>query len=346
MSSLFTKKSTRLVLTLILLSLLQICCTRGGGGSNEESSVVVLAVGGKTAAGYIPLTIAEQKGFFREEGLEVEVQDLQGGAKALQALVAGSTDVVVGYFDHTIQMQARGKDITGMVLLARYPGLVFGVRADLANRVHKPSDLKQMKIGVTAPGSSSHFMVQYLLSREGLRPEDVSAIGVGVGSTAIAALEQKQIDALVTMDPAATVLESRGLFKILADTRTAEDTLKVYGGSYPGASVYTTREFIDQRPTTALKLARAFTRALEWMKGKNAEEIAEALPDSYFGGDRQLYLNGIARSIQMFSPDGRFEPADSATVHEVLSLFDEVVRSTKIDLTRTYTNRFVNQSAN
>lgn len=331
----------RISSAIVLVSTLIVGCGTESGGKKEE---VVLAIGGKTAVAYLPLTVAEQKGFLEEEGLVVEVQDLQGGAKALQALVAGSADVVIGYYDHTIQMQAKNKDITAIALLARYPGLVLAVRRDLSDRIHRVADLKGMNVGVTSPGSSSNFMINFLLSKEGLRLDDVAIIGIGVGSTAVASVEQKHVDALVSMDPAITVLQQRGLIRILADTRTESDSNQVFGGEYPGASLYTERGFLERRPVAAQRLVSAIVKALRWMHRSTPAEIAQALPDYYFSGDMNLYVEGLSASIDMFSSDGRFAETSPKRAFEVLSMFDDDVARSSIDLSKTYTNDLVNRA--
>lgn len=321
-------------------------CSRGPENSaGLEKQKVVLAVGGKTGIAYLPLTLAEQLGFFKEEGLEVEIQDLQGGAKALQAMVGGSADVVIGYFDHTVQMQAINKDITGITLIGRYPGFVLGVRTDLAGRVENAAQLKGMKVGATAPGSSTHFFINYLLTRQGLKPTDVSVIGIGASPAAIAAVEQKQVDALVNLDPMITALDTRGLIKILADTRTEKGTMETYGGQYPGSSLYTTRDFIERHPRTAQALVNAIVRGLRWIQGKSAEEIARSVPESYFAGSREIYLKALDKSLALFSPDGRFSEEGAKKAAEVLGMFDDAVARAKIDLSKTFTNRFVDQAS-
>ncbi|HEU4390493.1 MAG TPA: ABC transporter substrate-binding protein [Blastocatellia bacterium] len=335
-----------LVLLVIVGALLAgTSCKRPGsrGGATGAKDKVVLAVGGKTAVVYLPLTVAEQQGFFEAEGLDVEIQDVQGGAKALQALVGGSADVVIGYYDHTIQMHAKNKQITAIALLGRYPGLVLGVRSDLAG-VSSIDGLKGLRVGVTAPGSSTQFMADFLLTKHGLRASDISIIGIGAGSTAVAAIEQKQVDALVNMDPMITVLEARGLIRLLVDTRTERGTNEVFGGEYPGASLYTTQEFIEQRPSSALRLVMAIIKALRWIHGRKPEQIAAGLPESLFVGNRELYLKGLVSSREMFSPDGRFSETAPPKVLNVLSQFDESVAHATIDVSKTYTNRFVEEA--
>ena len=93
-----------------------------------EKKQVTLGVGGKTALYYLPLTICERLGHFKEQGLDVTINDFRGGAQSLQALVGGSVDVVTGAYEHTIRMQAKGQDIRAVIELGRFPGIVVGVR--------------------------------------------------------------------------------------------------------------------------------------------------------------------------------------------------------------------------
>jgi hypothetical protein len=165
-------------------------------------ALTMILVGGQSALYYLPLTVTDRLGYFKDEGLAVEISDLQGGSKALQALLGGSADVVTGAFDHTIQMQAKNQPITAVVQLGRFPGFVLAVVASKAASYRGPRDLKGMKIGITAPGSSTHFMAQHMMVQAGLKPNDAAFIGVGAGSTAVAAAKRGEIDALVNVDPA------------------------------------------------------------------------------------------------------------------------------------------------
>src|SRR5438477_12332499 len=158
-------------------------------GQTIEKKQLTLAVGGKTALYYLPLTICERLGYFKEQGLDVTINDFRGGAQSLQALVGGSVDVVTGAYEHTIRMQAKGQDIKAVIELGRFPGIVVGVRKEKAASYRSAADLKGMKIGVTAPGSSTNFFVMYMMTKAGLRPTDAAYIGVGIGPSAVAAIK-------------------------------------------------------------------------------------------------------------------------------------------------------------
>src|SRR5438034_10756241 len=230
--------------------------------TKPELSRVRLAVGGKPALFYLPLTVTERLGYFRDAGLDLEISDFPGGARALQALIGGSADVVTGAFDHTIQMQAKNQPIVAMVQLGQFPGYVLGVLTAKAQSYRSPADLKGMKIGVTAPGSSTHFMVQHLMVTHGLKRDDASFVGIGASASAVAAVQRGEIDAIVNVDPVISILESQNLIRVVADTRTEAGTREVFGGPYPAAVLYASQSFVDGNPRTIQALVNALWRGL------------------------------------------------------------------------------------
>ena len=311
------------------------------GSAASAQTHVRLAVGGKPALFYLPLTVTERLGYFKTEGLNVEISDFAGGGRALQALIGGSADVVTGAFDHTIQMHAKGQPIVAVTELGHYPGFVLGVLSAKAAMYRGPADLKGMKIGITAPGSSTHFMLRYLMAQHGLKADDASFIGIGTGQTAVAAVKRGEIDALVNADPVISTLEADGSIKVVIDTRTAEGTRQVYGGAYPAAVLYATPAYIVGNPKTVQSLTNAFVRALRWIAANPAEKIADLMPPEYALGNKDTYIRAIRASIPMYSPDGMIEREAAETAHKVLREFDPDVQKAKIDLAATYTNGFV-----
>jgi NitT/TauT family transport system substrate-binding protein len=313
----------------------------GAQAQKPEVTKVRLAVGGKSSLYYLPLTITERLGYFKEAGLEVEISDFAGGAKSLQALIGGSADVVTGSFDHTIQMQAKNQSIVAVVQLGRFPGFALALRKEKAAAYTGPKDLKGMKIGVTAPGSSTHFMVLYMMSQAGLKPDDAVFIGTGSGGTVVAAVQHGEVDGISNADPMITKLDRDGAIKIVADTRTLEGTTKVYGGPYPAGVLYAPASFIEKNPNTVQALVTAFVRGLKWVKAHNAEEIAKMMPEEYALGDKAVFVQAIAANHDAYSPDGRFTKEAAETAYKVLKAFDTSVAGAKIDLDKTYTDRFV-----
>jgi len=313
--------------------------------ARPEKTKLTIAVGGKNLFYYLPLTIAEQLGYFKAEGLEVEIPDFPGGSKALQALVGGSADVVSGAYEHTINMQVKNQPIQSFVLQGRAPQIVLAVSTKTMAGYQSLADLKGKKIGVTAPGSSTSMMASYVLAKAGLKPSDVSFIGVGASSGAITAMKSGQIDAIANLDPVITMLQRDNLIKIVSDTRTLKDTQAVYGGPMPAAVLYTHNRFVQENPGTTQALANAMVRALRWLQKAGPSEIVKTVPESYLLGDRALYLAAWERVREAMSPDGIMPEAGPATSLRVLQTFEDSVKNAHIDLGKTYTNAFARKAA-
>ena len=310
-----------------------------------EKSKLTIAVGGKNLFYYLSLTITEQLGYFRDEGLQVEIPDFAGGAKALQALVGGSADVVSGAYEHTINMQAKNQPIMSVVLQGRAPQIVMAVSTKTMPGYKSIADLKGKKIGVTAPGSSTAMMASYVLAKAGLKASDVSFIGVGASSGAIAAVKSGQVDAIANLDPVITMLQRDNLIKVVADTRTLKDTQAVYGGPMPAACLYTPVKFVQDNPGTTQALANAMVRALRWLQKAGPSDIVKTVPDSYLLGDRALYLAAWERVREAISPDGLMPEAGPATALRMLQTFEDSLKDKPIDLGKTYTNNFARKAA-
>ncbi|WP_297322201.1 ABC transporter substrate-binding protein [uncultured Bartonella sp.] len=309
-----------------------------------EKKDITLSVGGAPLFYYLPLTIAEKKGFFKEEGLNVKIVDLKGGSQSLQALLGGSADVTTGAYDQVIRMHSKGQDVRAVLELDRYPAIVLAVRADLNDKVKKVGDLKGMKIGVTAPGSSTNNFLNYLLAQNGLKPDEVSVIGTGAGATAIAAMKRGEIDAIVNLDPVISTLMHDHLIFILVDTRTEADMEKVFGVSTMSSGVlYTKKEFIDNNPNTVQHLTNAFEKALKWLQTATPEDVANTVPPEYIGNNREVYLDAVKHSLPTYSHDGMITRESQEATLKLLS-YDKTITDAKIDLSQTFDDRFVKKA--
>ena len=331
-------------LSLLVLALI-LALAGGARGQAIEKKQLTLGVGGKSALYYLPLTICERLGYFKEQGLDVIIEDFRGGAQSLQALVGGSVDVVTGAYEHTIRMQAKGQDIRAVIELGRFPGIAVGLRKDRAPAYKSAADLKGTKIGVTAPGSSTHFFVMYLMSKAGLAPADASYIGVGAAASAVAAMKRGEIDALSNVDPMITRLEQDGDIKIIADSRTEEGTRAIFGGSNPAAVLYLRHQFAQSNPNTVEALVNAFYKTLKWLEKATPDAIAATVPEEYFLGDKALYLAAVKANKQVYSLTGLVAPAGMQSSADMLTAFDPELKAAKVDLSRTFEDRFVRKAA-
>ncbi|MFL5407601.1 MAG: ABC transporter substrate-binding protein [Myxococcales bacterium] len=323
------------------VALLAVTCAAAASAAKPEQSKVVIAVGGRSLFYYLPLTLADRLGYFKDEGLDVEIPDFPGGAKALQAMMGGSADVVSGAFEHVVNMHAKGKDVQEFVLQGRYSGMVLGLSKEKASAYKSPKDLRGLKIGVTAPGSSTNFLVNSILARDGLAPDSVSIIGVGASSGAVAAMHQKQIDGLSNLDPVISRLEKNGDLVAIIDTRTAAGMKDVYGGAYAAGCLYARSEFLRKNPNTAAALASAMVRALLWLGKASDDQVVATVPPEYYGNEREIYKIALQRNREGFSPDGRNSMEAAQHVYKVLEAFEPAVKGAKIDLSKTFDNHYV-----
>ena len=308
-----------------------------------EKPKLTIGVGGKSLLYYLPLTIAEKKGFFKEQGLDVEILDFAGGSKSLQALVGGSVDVVAGAYEHTIRMQAKGQDIRATIELGRFPAIVVAVKKGV--KYETPADFKGMKIGVTAPGSSTNMMMNFVLAKAGLTPQDVSFIGVGSAASAVASVRNGQLDAVSHLEPVITMLERSGDIRVLYDTRTEAGTRELFGGSNPAAVIYTKKSFMDANPNTMQAVVNAEYKALQWMKTARPEDIAATVPEEYLLGDKALYIAAYEHSRASYSLTGMIDPAGMKSAADMLTRFDPELKDAKVDLANTFDGRFAKKAA-
>jgi NitT/TauT family transport system substrate-binding protein len=310
----------------------------------QAQTKIAIAVGGGSCLCYLPTVLAKQLGEFDKVGLNVELIDLKGGSDALKAVLGGSADVVSGYFDHCVNLAAKKQELVSFVVYDRYPGLVLVVSPPHANEIKSVKDLAGKKVGVSAPGSSTDFFLKFLLKKNGLDPTSASVVGVGLGAAAVAAMDAGLVDAAVMLDPSVTVLQgSHPDLKILADTRTQKDTLAMFGGEYPGGALYTTQAWINSHEQEVQGLTTAIVATLSWIHSHTAEEVMAKMPAEMVGKDKALYLAALKNTIPMYSETGKMDPKGADAVLAVFSEGSPEVAKAHVDVSKTFTNKYVDQ---
>jgi NitT/TauT family transport system substrate-binding protein len=336
--------SRRRLAEVAVLSAISVTAPALWGQTRLEKTKIAIAVGGKAAFYYLPLTVAEQLGYFRAEGLDVEISDFAGGSRALQAVVGGSADVVSGAYEHTINLQSKGQIFQAFVLQGRAPQISMGISTKTMPQYKTVADLKGKKIGVSAPGSSTNMVANLILSRAGLKASDVSFIGVGTAAGALTAFRSGQIDAMSNTDPVMTMLEQRGEIRIIADTRTMKGTVDVFGGVMPAGCLYAPLEFVQKNPNTVQALTNAMVHSLKWLQTAGPGDIIKTVPEAYLLGDRALYLASFNKVREAISNDGVIPDEGPRTAVRVLASFDPAIKVEKIELAKTYTNEFARRA--
>jgi len=311
-------------------------------GFAQAQSKITLAVGGASCLCYLPTMLAKELGEFQKAGLNVEVVDFKGGSQSLQAVMGGSADVVSGYFDHTVNLAAKGQELQSFVVYDRYPGFALVVSPKHTATIKSIKDLAGKKVGVSAPGSSTDFFLKFMLRKNGVDPNSIGVIGVGLGATAIASMEQGEIEAAIMLDPAVTVLQGRHKdVTILSDTRSQKDTLAVFGGEYPGGALYTKADWIKSHEKEVQAMTNAIVNTLKWIHTHTPEEIADKMPAELVGKDKPGYIAALKNTMPMYSETGLMDPKGAAAVLAVFSQSSPDVAKANIDLSKTYTNKYV-----
>ncbi|MBV9077563.1 MAG: ABC transporter substrate-binding protein [Methylobacteriaceae bacterium] len=305
---------------------------------------IKIMVGGLDKQIYLPAKLAERLGHFKEEGLEVELFNSNSGSQAATALLAREVQGVVGFYDHTIDLQSKGKFITNVVQLLATPGEVQLVTAKDAEKFSQPANWKGQALGVTGLGSATDFLTRALAAKAGLKIQDVTLVPVGAGDTFLQALSQGKIVAGMTTEPTVARAVKQGVAKVAFDMRTPEGTRAALGGDYPASCVYMDAGWLKENRETAQKVVNAFVKTLKWIGTHSPEEIADQMPKDYYAGERDLYVQGLRESRGMYSPDGVLTQAAAENVLATLKSYNPALQQKTIDLSKTFTTEFVQRA--
>lgn len=302
---------------------------------------LTIAVGGKNLYYYMPCALADYLGFFKDEGLDVKVVDFQGGSKSLQAVVGGSADVCSGAFEHTLAMQAKHQSMQAFVLQGRAPQCVFAVVRKRMPDFKNAAELKGKRIGVTAPGSSSHVIANYVLAKSGLSSKDVSVIGIGSGAGAVAAVRAGQVDAFVGLDPVIAELTADHAIQIIADTRVIQESDELFGGPMVAGCLYAPKRFINENPETVTRMTKAVIRAEKWIAEATPEEVMKVVPKAAFLGHPEIYREGFLKNRPALSTDGRFPEGCAQVAAAAIQTVNPALKGFAFSFDSTFTNAFV-----
>ena len=316
--------------------------TSADGDKNDR---VKIMVGGLDKVIYLPAMLTERLGYFKDEGVSVQLLTEPAGVQAETALVSGDVQGTVGFYDHTLDLQVKGKQVESVVQFSQAPGEVEVVSNKAAGSVRSAKDFKGKKLGVTGLGSSTDFLTKYLAVKNGVQTSEFTPVAVGAGQTFISALQQGSIQGGMTTDPTVATILDKKLGSILIDMRTPEGSKKALGGLYPSSSLYMQTEWVNDHKATVQKLANAFVKTLKWMSTHSAEQIAAKMPADYAqGGGAALYPQSIKNTLPMFTTDGVMPPDGPATVERVLKAFNPNLKNADVDLSKTYTTEFVKKA--
>ncbi|WP_118181406.1 ABC transporter substrate-binding protein [Paraburkholderia phosphatilytica] len=306
---------------------------------------VTLMTGGAAKIVYLPVVLASQLGYFRDEGLDVEILSQPAGVDTATELIAGAIQGAAGFYDHTIDLQSRGQDIEAVVVFYDAAGLVELASTKAAPHFMAMTDVRGRTLGVTGLGASTYFLTRYLAQRAGVGPNAYAVVPLGSESGFVTALGKGTVDAGMIEEPTASRLLADGTAHVVVDMRDRDGTRAALGGPYVGACLYMQRAWVAAHRDDTRHLVRALVRTLGFIKSHNAEQIAAVLPKDFSGVDRALYVKALAASIPSFSPDGRMPDGAPQTALAALAAVNPSIVPRHVDLGRTYTNTFADDAA-
>ncbi len=337
-----------LVIGIIFMLILSACgsnSTSGGSGGSGGNIPLKIMVGGLSKQIYLPNMLTQQLGYFKQEGLDVTLIDEASGQSSEDQVLAGQVDAGSGSYNHTIELQAAGKQMESVVLLNVAPGEAEIISAKEASQIHSVKDLKGKNLGVTELGSGTQTLTTALLHNAGISADQVHFIPVGAGDTFIAALQQGKIDACMTTEPTISRILSSGIGKVLVDLRSPQTTQAALGGPYPFICLFMQNSYVNSHKNVVQKLVNAYVKTLKWMQTHTAEQIADMMPPDYYAGNKALYVQALQNQMAIYSPDGLMPTGAPQSVLNTEYQSKLVPQSKQIDLSMTYTNEFVNSAS-
>ena len=327
------------VLALSLIAVLVV----GAAPPGEPAEKVTVAIGGVALIVYLPTMLAKAKGYFAEEGLDVEILDIKGGgSQAASALIGGSVDFSANAIDHAIKASTRGKALIAVHSHVRLPVMGLVVANKYRGEIKSIADLRGRPVGVTSPGSQTHMVLGFLLAKSGLKADEVKIVGAG-GNTMPLALEKDSVHAGMMVDPFFTAFLKQGKGYALVDMFTTRGTLEAMGGEVQGTTLLTRPDVIAKRPAIVQKMVNALVRANKLIVASSGEELARALPRE-LAGDPALYAESFEHAREAFPPDSLVSRDSVARVIETMRVFDAVPAGMKLAPESVFDNRFVQKA--
>lgn len=331
-----------------LMSVVAICLTITTGTVAKAADAiptVKIMVGGLNKQIYLPAKLSEVLGNFKKYGINVELSDEPSGVNAETAMLAGQVDLVLGFYDHNIDLQTKGKSTIDVATLLKAPGEVELCRTDLKDKFKTPADWKSgVNAGVTGLGSSTNFLTKALATKAGVPLTAVHSIVVGAGDTFVAAMQQKAIDCGMTTEPTISRVLSTGLGYVLVDMRYGDLTRTALGGPYVATCVYGRSDWVSANSATVQKVVNAFYDTMQFIKTHTALQIAQKVPADYYAGiGIDAYAKALDDEMAMYNPSGRMVPGAPANILKVLAKGNGYSKDVQaaVNLSKTYTNAYV-----
>jgi NitT/TauT family transport system substrate-binding protein len=312
----------------------------GGGSSSAGTPTVTLMVGGIDKQIYLPYQLAQDLGFYKKYGVNVKLStEVDGGVGAEDAMASGQVDMAGAWYIHTIDFQSKGQDVESIVQLSGAPG--EREMCGTSSGVHSAADFKGKTLGVTDLGSGTDELTQFMAAQHGISRSQYHTLAVGAGSTAIAAIQRKTADCVMTTQPTVGALEAHHDAYPAIDLATTSGAKAALGGAWPAASVLAKTDWVNAHKDTVQRVVDALVATMHWIHTHSAAQIAAKMPSQYVQNStitRAQYVNGLKTDKGQFLPDGVMPAGGPKVVYAMEKTIG--VDTSKVKLGNTFTNAF------
>jgi ABC-type nitrate/sulfonate/bicarbonate transport system substrate-binding protein len=282
----------------------------GGGGGGDVTKIQVASAPNVFLSA---LYVAEDEGYFEEEGVDAEIVEIEAGTDSVAALVSGNAQIADVGFDDLIELSEEGEKglimshnilnrVTLTLVMDKKKAAQLGVtrRTPLKERY---AALKGLRLGITSPGAPTDKYTRYYLRQAGLSPEkDAEIIPLGGGSSLLAALESGQIDAFQISPPTPYIAEKDGFGTVLIDG-PAGDIEEFSDFLYTAFAA--NKQWADQNPKAAEGFSRALNKAMKKIE-EDPDAASEQILDHLGTDDLEVTKRTLKALLPALSKDGCF----------------------------------------
>ena len=301
---------------------------------------VTLMVGGIDKQIYLPYQLAQDLGFYKKYGVNVQLSTEQnGGVGAEDAMVSGQVDMAGAWYVHAIDFQAKGKDVIDVVQLSGAPG--EREMCTKSSGITSPADWKGKSLGVTDIGSGTDSLTLYLAARYHLTSKEITRVAVGAGPTFVAALQHGRIACGMTTQPTVGAVQTQGIGASVINLATTSGAQQWLGGAYPAAGVLARADWVASHQAVVQKVVDALVATMHWIATHGAADIANAMPPAFVSNGlttKAAYTAELAQDKGQFLADGMMPASGPATVLAIEKFIGNVTGP--INLSTTYTNQY------
>lgn len=314
------------------------------GGSSSGTPTVKLMVGGIDKQIYLPYQLAQDLGYYKKYGVNVQLStESNGGVGAEDAMASGQVDFAGAWYIHTFDFQSKGKDVVNVVQLSGAPGerLMCGMKSG----VHSAKDFKGKTMGVTDLGSGTDELTQFLAAKAGVKKTDYHTLAVGDGATAISAIQRGTADCVMTTQPTVGALEAKHLAYPAINLATTQGATQALGTAWPAAGLLAQKDWVDQNKATVQKVVDALVATMHWIHSHSAAQIAAKMPPQFVSNStitKAQYVKGLTTDKDQFLPDGLMPSGGPQTIADMEKVIGTNVSNVPVG--GTFTNKFAVQA--